>query len=269
MSNADIIKRRKSVRTFTDEALKEEDRKKILDFANAQGNPYGIDIEYRILEAKEYGLKSPVLAGCHDTYIAGKMKKVKNGEEAFGYSFEKVLLFAEGLGVGTVWIAGTMNRDVFEKAMGIAEGDHMPAVSPLGYKAAKRSMKEVLMRKSIKADSRLDFGKIFFNGDLNTPLSKEAAPFSEEVAELVRLAPSAVNKQPWRIVIKDRAVHFYEKKSKGFIDKGWDIQKMDIGIAMCHFEMGMDDEGAGYEFFVEDPGISIPEGMEYIASYNL
>jgi hypothetical protein len=56
---------------------------------------------------------------------------------------------------------------------------------------------------------------------------------------MVRLAPSAKNKQPWRIV-KDTSNHihfFIEKDSR--TGRVLNYQKLDIGIAMCHFELTM------------------------------
>ena len=45
------------------------------------------------------------------------MKREPHGEEAFGYAFEQIVLYAESLGIGTTWIGGTMDRKAFEKAM--------------------------------------------------------------------------------------------------------------------------------------------------------
>ena len=73
----------------------------------------------------------------YDTFIAGKMKKQKHAEEAFGFTFERIVLFATDLGIGTTWIAGTMDRKGFEKAIGLKEDEVMPCISPLGYPAER------------------------------------------------------------------------------------------------------------------------------------
>ena len=82
-------------------------------------------------------------------------------EEAFGYAFEKIVLFVQSLGVGTTWIAGTMDRSGFERAMKLNEDEVMPCVSPLGYEAKKMSLRETMMRKGVKADTRLPFASLF------------------------------------------------------------------------------------------------------------
>ena len=63
-----------------------------------------------------------------------------------------------------------------------------------------------MMRKAIKADERLLFEELFYDETINTPLTKEQEGCWKETLEMVRLAPSAVNKQPWRIIVKDNVV---------------------------------------------------------------
>lgn len=269
MNTMEIIRARRSVRTFDGTALRPEDAQKIIGFAEKVENPYDLPITWKLLDAKKSGLSSPVIAGT-DSYIAGKMRRTAHAEEAFGYAFEKVVLFAQTLGIGTTWIAGTMNRPAFERAMELAADEVMPCVSPLGYPAKKLSLREVLMRKGVKADSRLAFGELFFEGSFDRPLTEGAAGKLAPALEAVRLAPSAVNKQPWRVVVCGEKVHFYEKRSRGYVsDNGWDIQKIDMGIALCHFELAAKECGVDAAFELGDPCLPVPEGAAYVASFVL
>ena len=87
---------------------------------------------------------------------------------------------------------------------------------------------------------------------------------------MVRWAPSAVNKQPWRVVVQDRKYHFYEKKDKGYVNEATgDLQKIDVGIALCHFVMGIEERNNTAVVTVSDPGITIPGDMEYIATVSM
>lgn len=264
MSEMDIIKKRKSVRTFGDEPLRKEDADRIMEFAATVSTPYDLPIIWTFLD--QDGLSSAVIAGKH-AFIAGKMKKAPHAEEAFGYAFEKIVLFAESLGVGTTWIAGTMDRKAFEKAVSLEDDEVMPCVSPLGYPAEKMSLREIMMRKGVKANSRLPFSGLFYDGSFDHPLTEEAAGSLQTALEAVRLAPSAVNWQPWRIVVSGDRVHFYVKHGRIRIEKEWDIQKIDLGIALCHFELVAKECGLAAEFAIEDPGIGTETDTEYIASY--
>ena len=264
---SDVIKKRRSVRTFEKKALTDEDYSRIKDYLSEAKNPYDIPVEFRLLEPKEYGLKSKVLKG-ESLYFAGKVKKVPRFEEAFGYSFEAVVLFAQSLGVGTVWMASTKNRDTFEKAMDLKEDEILPAVSPLGYGSDKMSMTESLMRRTMGADNRLDTGKIVFENEYGNSFKGRDDKLLEEALEMVRLAPSARNKQPWRLILSGNDVHFYEKKDSGFDRKETgDIQKTDIGIAMYHFANVMESGGRAVSLKVEDPGLSVPDGVVYVSTY--
>ena len=203
-----------------------------------------------------------------DTYVAGKYQKQKNAELSFGYAFEKFILYAASLGLGTVWLAATIDRKAFEKAIQLKEDEVMPAVTPLGYAAEKRSIRESMMRRGMKSDSRVPFGDLFFRDNFQNPLNESDAGIWQLPLEMVRLAPSATNKQPWRAVAEKDRVHFYEKKTLGYDKEATgDIQKVDLGIALCHFEIGAEEQGIKGHFIQEDPDIRTPEDTEYIATY--
>lgn len=271
----DIIKGRKSVRTFDGKGLSDEDLTKLREYAEGIDEIFDVSVEYVFLEGGKDGLESPVLVGDR-LFVAGKVPKMPYADVAFGYSFEKLVLYAWSLGIGTVWIGGTMKREAFEKAAGLKDGEMMPCITPVGYPAEKRSMREKLMRKSIKADSRKPEEELFFDGNFETPLDLKKASGGlsagelADIFEMVRWAPSAVNKQPWRIVADGEIFHFYEKKDKGYVNEATgDLQKIDVGIALCHFTMGLDEIGKDYSVQISDSGISTDDSTEYIASVTL
>ena len=263
----EIIKERRSVRTYDGNGLSDQDLKDIEGYIKDIPNPFDIPVEFVLLNAKEHKLSSPVLSG-EELYIAGKVEKKPYADVAFGYSFEKLVLHACKLGIGTVWIGGTMNRDAFEKAAGVKTGEMMPCVSPLGYPAKKMSIKETMMRKGVGAESRIAADKLFFADEWHQPLS--ISEDMSEVLEAVRWAPSAVNKQPWRIIVKDGIYHFYEKKDRGYDNENTgDLQKIDVGIALCHFVLALEEKGMQAKTEINDPGIDIPDNVDYIVSATI
>lgn len=265
---AEHIKARRSVRTFDDRYLNGKDREALLSFIETIENPFHIPVAFKLMDAKAHGLTCPVVVGT-DLYVGGKIRNVPNAFAAFGYSFEMLVLKAQSMGIGTVWIGGTMNRAAFEQAMELAENEIMPCASPLGYPSKKMSVREGLMRKGVKADERLAFEELFFEGAFDAPLAKEKAGALAEPLEMVRLAPSAVNKQPWRVIIADNAAHFYLKRSKGFGHEGkLDMQMIDMGIALCHFALTAKENGLKLSFAQNDPELKLEPDMEYIASYR-
>ena len=265
----ELIRNRRSVRTFDGRKVSPDDLDKLSSFMNQIENPYDIPVEFKLLDGRKQELKCPVVSGTN-LYIGVKAKRMPHMEEAVGYSFEMLVLYAQSLGIGTVWVGGTMDRPAFERAMLLGQNEKMPCMSPIGYPAKKMSIKESMMRKAIKAGSRNPFEGLFFDGAFDAPLTPEKSGKLAYPLEMARWAPSAVNKQPWRVVVNNNAAHFYLKRSKGFISEAvGDMQKVDLGIALCHFELAAKEKGLDIHFCISDPEIRKDNGLEYIASYLL
>ncbi|WHY01300.1 hypothetical protein [Neobacillus sp. DY30] len=88
---------------------------------------------------------------------------------------------------------------------------------------------------------------------------------------MVRIELSASNKQPWRLLLSsDRKVcHFYIEHTPNYSSKlGYDMQLLDMGIAMCQFELACKELEIKGRWSVEKPSIQLPtEHTEYIASW--
>lgn len=262
-----LVRARRSVRTYEERPVGQQDLDRLFTFLAEAANPYGLPVEFKLLDGTKQKLNCPVVVGT-DLYVGAKMKQAPHLNEAFGYSFELLVLYAQSLGLGTVWVGGTMDRPAFEKSMELAEDEVMPCMTPLGYPAKKMSLREIMMRKGVKADERMAFDDLFFDGSFASPLTAEKAGKLAHPLEMVRLAPSAVNKQPWRVVLTDNAAHFYLKRSKGFNGSTIDMQKIDMGIALCHFDLAAKETGLAPRFAQSDPDLAA-EGLEYIASYQI
>ncbi|MBR2967914.1 MAG: nitroreductase [Clostridia bacterium] len=260
----DCIRSRRSVRTFSG-SLSDEDKSKIELLLTKTDNPFGVKVEFRFLQASEYKLTSPVIVGA-DHYVAAKVSREPRWEIAFGYSFEKFCLLVCDIDLGTVMLAATLNRGAFEEALQVGENEVMPVATPIGRIAEKMSLMERIMRKGTKADTRLPFDELFFDKSFDRGLLPEQAGKYQEALEMLRLAPSAVNKQPWRVVMDGETLHFYEKKNSIANHKMGDIQKVDIGIALAHFDLTLREEGREGEFFEQNPKIQTE--LEYIISYR-
>ena len=83
--------------------------------------------------------------------------------------------------------------------------------------------------------------------------------------EAVRWAPSAANMQPWRIVKDKNQYHFYLEHTRSYTSTvEWDVQKIDLGIALCHFLSVCEGN-----FLIDEPEIEKGEYTEYIATVEL
>jgi hypothetical protein len=84
-------------------------------------------------------------------------------------------------------------------------------------------------------------------------------------------ASPASNKQPWRVFLEDSRFHFYLDRDRTYarLMPGVDLQRIDMGIAMCHFELSCLEAGIGGEWEALPPEIAgLPENYEYIVSFR-
>ena len=47
-----------------------------------------------------------------------------------------------------------------------------------------------------------------------------------------------------------------------------DIQRLDMGIALAHFELTLREAGTEGKFVSREPGIALPENVRYVISYE-
>lgn len=207
-----------------------------------------------------------IISGAN-TYICGVVKKDKPDLILLGYLFEKIILFATSLELGTCWLGGTFKRSDFAEKAELNEGESFICATPVGYAAEKKSIKDRGIRRMAKSDQRKDFKEIFFDKDLN-PLNKEELGVYGKALEMVRIGPSASNKQPWRIVKDDNLYHLYLERTPDYAkDLGYDIQLLDMGIAKYHFEITLKENGGDGSWNKLDDYPKY-ENMEYIATWK-
>ncbi len=173
-------------------------------------------------------------------FIVGTIAKNDYCLEDFGFAMEQIILQLTDLGLGTCWLGGTFKRSEYEKSIQIEENQIIPAITPVGFPTPQKSLKEKIIKTLVKAKTRLQFTELFFQNNFETSISEDVNPKYMEALEMVRLAPSAENGQPWRVILtENKKFHFFLKRKKS-IEKIFpkiDLQKIDMGIAMNHFEL--------------------------------
>lgn len=267
----EVIKRRISNRTYEERSLTEEDKKKLLEFNSTLTNPFGVEVKVQYI-SKEKGADD-VQLGTYGTikgakdFLAITVKDQPYAMEAIGYQFENLVLYATDMGIGTVWLAGTFKRKDFINAIEIGEDDLFPCICPLGYPAQKQSFLEKITKASLGSKKRKDWDKLFFLEDFTKALTKADAGIYEDALEMLRLAPSATNSQPWAVVKEGNKFHFFCNYKNTLNDDVKKIKHIDIGIALSHFHQTAMSKGINGNLQVEDIGFSIPDNMHYVLSY--
>lgn len=267
------IKERYSVRSYQERPISEEDKERLMEYANTLSNPFGVHVSFHLLETKDvqnsqklgtYGVIKGAQVFIGATVPAGELAL-----EAVGYDFEKLILYATHLGIGTCWLAATFNRNAFTTAIGVKENELFPAISPIGYPAEKKSLTESLFRKTMKSNQRKSWSKLFFKGNFNTPLTETDAGEYVFPLEMLRLAPSATNKQPWRVMQLNGAYHFYSEIDSGnSTENPVVIQRVDVGISASHFHLAALEKKLSGKFeMLKDLDIATPKDLRYLFSW--
>lgn len=267
-----LVKKRSSVRSYASIPVEDEKKKRIkhiLD-SNKEG-PFGNTIKFKLVNLDELAKNEIKSLGTYGVirgarlFIAGAVEKAEKSLEDYGFCLEKVILSITELGLGTCWLGSTFNKNSFSKALGLSKNEFVPAVTPVGYPSDRKSFIESFMKMAAGSKRRKAWEELFFYGEPGKPLDKEKADKYTVALESVRLAPSAMNSQPWRI-IKEREkniFHFYINRRPG---GDADYKNIDIGIAMCHFQVCADEAGikGSWKELESTAGNS---SMEYIVSW--
>jgi len=279
----DLIRQRFSCRTYQKKAITRDDLNTLISFAESNDTgPQNNTIRFKITAASEqdsqqlkglgtYGfIKDP--AG----FIIGAVKDNPGSLLDFGYLLESIILKATEVGIGSCWLGGTFTKSRFSAVMDLQPGEDIPSVISIGYPSDQKAFMDRVSRIYAGADRRLPWKEIFFDKSFTTPLNPGSAGGFAEMLEMVRLAPSASNKQPWKIIRDEGTWHFYIQRTRRYPPTAFklllnaaDLQKIDLGIAMAHFDLTAKENQVPGMWFSQDPGISISDELtEYCVSWK-
>lgn len=274
-----IIEKRQSCRSYTKDAISKEKRDAIEAYLSEEAHgPFGSNSRFQLIAATDEERSSLKDLGTYGIFknptgfILGAVSESELHLEDFGYIMEKIILKATDLDLGTCWLGGTFSRSSFADRLGLKDDEIMPAVTATGNMAPKRTLRDGLSRRVAKSDHRREWETIFFDEEPGTPLQKEKSGDYGKVLEMLRIGPSASNKQPWRVIREKNNFHFYLKRNPKYTKqlemvKAEDLPRVDMGIAFCHFELSAHEAGLKGVWKHNDPRISFDEA-EYILSWQ-
>jgi nitroreductase len=273
----ELIRARSSVRTYHPRPLEDELARQLEQtLAEPPPAPFGTPVRLGLLRTFDPARKGVeklgtygVIRGAKD-YLAGAVTASRRAMEDFGYLFEWAVLQATDLGLGTCWLGGTLQRGAFGRALGTRPEEIVPAASPVGHPADQRRFLDSAMRFFAGSDQRLPFGQLFVHGHPDRPLDPEEAGPLADPLELLRLAPSASNKQPWRVWLEPGAgrAHLFLRRNPGYgLLPGVDLQRIDLGIAMCHLALAAAGQGLAGRWQALASEAPAWPGLEYAATW--
>jgi len=168
-------------------------------------------------------------------------------QEQIGYMGEGIVLEAEALHVNTCWVSGTFRRDVTAALLSIDDTEAILAVTPVGYATPRLSFEEKLLTGFGRTHRRKPLS------DLVIGLEQTEWPrWIRAALESARLAPSAVNRQPWRFRVERDSITVAVDSGK-LKRESVQSKRLDCGIAMLHIEVAALHHGVRGSWRYFDP----------------
>ncbi len=173
----------------------------------------------------------------------------RNGRLKAGYAGEAFVLRCTAAGWGTCWVSGTYRRETAKRIFGLTEDEQLHAVISVGYPLRDKSYEEKLQKAGEDRRPRKALASLC---GLKPDAVAALPDWQREAMEAARIAPSAVNSQPWRFEPGEDGIVLRHKKHSlsGAL--------LDCGIAMLHMELGAAKAGASYIWApLEPPAVGI------------
>jgi hypothetical protein len=172
-------------------------------------------------------------------------------QEKVGYTGEGIVLEATAMGLATCWVGGWMffRREVAASLLGIGEHEKVLAVTPVGRPAGEPTLEETAMTGFGLFHTRRPLKEMVAGME-----SGKLPYWVKSALEAARLAPSAINRQPWRFHVEPNSI------TVSMDDPSFNLgisKRLDCGIAMLHIEVAALDSLAKGEWqFLADPEVA-------------
>lgn len=218
-----MIFKRRSIRKFKREPVSEQLLKDILYFGNCS---LRLCPDIRIkLEIKENLDGNLLIKGFWKVeapyYLAFYSEEGKGSLANAGYVLEQILLYMTGKGLGTCYLGSA-------KVVGASpEGLRQIALVAFGYP-------KMLLYRDPATAKRLSLKELCI-------FREEAGESIKNVLKAARLAPSAMNIQPWRFIVYHDRIYIFSCRE--FLPSAAlaEMRELDIGIMLSHITIAAEE----------------------------
>lgn len=255
MNIIEAIKKRHAVRTFKADAPFTAEQVSAIEQAIEQStSPFGGEIAVKLYHF-DLSKEKPNTYGS----VEGASWYILVGASAdplslltLGYRMEQVALKIFQLGLGVNFITATFRGSSFVDAASFSDTTPLTAIMPLGVPAEKTRLIERLTHLFMRSRDRKPFDDTFFDIGSNS--------IFREPLEMMRLAPSAYNRQPWRADAKGDTIWFYQVASHNSL--------IGMGTGLANFYLTLRQQGHDGTFTPPD-GAPPHDGWEPVTRFTL
>jgi len=151
-----------------------------------------------------------------------------------GLTGEAAVLEATRLDLDTCWVGGFFSADKARRLVSLDDGERVYAVSPLGSANPSKSFTEKTMSRLAGSKKRKCVA------ELAPGISDSWPTWAIAAVETARLAPSALNHQPWRFRLAGQGLAIFTDSAS---ESPRNAKRLDCGIAMLHAQLGASASG--------------------------
>jgi hypothetical protein len=192
-----------------------------------------------------------------------------------GYRVEQIVVRLTALNVGTCYIGNLSRESANRGRLGLPVDSRCGALLVFGSPAKSAGDRAIdsVIRLIARCDTRLPVEQIFFHGTFDNPgLPPQGL---SPIITAARLAPSAVNAQPWRFLWQDERLHLFVIRQNFKYGRGTnqEYRLYDGGICMANIKLALEAlgmEGAWRLHNEEDAALpDHPSSMQALATLHL
>lgn len=239
MNYKNLISNKRSVREFKNEEIEAVKFDLIREYINSSKKLLPqIQVDFKVYNKDEAYQKLDKVAGYNGYMIEAPnyiviLSDVCDGYiENSGYIGEKLILKARDLGIDSCWVTFE-DSSIIKERLKIESDKEVTAIIALGYG-------EVVKSKSSSSDSdRLGVDKIVYIDEWGKNATIEILEQRGllDAFSFARMAPSTLNRQPWRFIIDGGKLMLAVRKDEFASEYEG---KIDVGIAMLYFSLIID-----------------------------
>lgn len=223
MNLYEAIGSRQSIRRFAKKEVAEKLREQILDFGQTVSRLNDrIGAELEILDNTKgkagveglWKVEAPYYIVFYSEFMEGYARNA-------GYVMEQVVLYLTVKGLGSCYLGGSKLKK------GSKNGMLLVMILAFGYPEGR------LLRESPLA-KRQPLNKLCV-------FKEEAGEQMKTVLRAARLAPSALNAQPWRFIVYTDRIYVFAKKGHMTFKKNDIMRDFSIGIMLSHIMLAAEE----------------------------
>ncbi|MCL2234194.1 MAG: hypothetical protein FWC02_00770 [Firmicutes bacterium] len=237
---SDAIYHRKSTRDYSDTVVDVlENKGDLIDDFGLVAMVADIKVSVKVLARHE--VRNKKAKYCIGFYSEEKPLALEN----IGFIGQQLDLILQSLGISTCWWGMKKPKKEFKQVEGLE--CFITMMAGMSAKQGEREYPKDFKRKSA-ADIVINNMMKMSASEISDVISYNGVA-SNNLIEAVRVAPSAVNRQPWLIENIGDKYNFYLRNSNNPLDMIiGDMRNIDLGIAVAHLFVQAKSDGKEVEF---------------------